>query len=309
MTARSLPYIYVTGAAFSGSTLLAFLLNSHPDITTVSETGGPMKKIDPVIYPCSCGAMMLECPFFTKLEARINALGSSFSLRDWKMEFELSKHRILDIPLVRPLQSDFLEAIRDRVVPHLPGYRSAIREIAQRNLAFARAALEVTGKRIFADAQKDSIRVKFLRDIEELDLFVIHLVRDARAGTVSFMRNENIADAATAARKWLRSNRNSERAAKYVSPDRWLTVRYEELSADPQQLLDRICDFTGARRVTVPDDIYAAEHHVIGNRMRLRRDRAIRPDESWKEALDERALRTIARIAGRANRRFGFDWP
>jgi hypothetical protein len=216
----NLPYIYVTGSAFSGSTLLAFLLNSHPDITTVSETGGPMKQIDPVIYPCSCGAMMLECPFFTKLESRINALGSTFSLRDWKMEFELSKHRVLDIPLVRPLQSDFLEAIRDRIVPRLPGYRAAIGEIARRNLAFARAALELTGKTFFADAQKDSIRVKFLQEIEELDLYVIHLVRDARAGTVSFMRNENIADPVKAARKWLRSNTNSARAAKYVSPDR-----------------------------------------------------------------------------------------
>jgi hypothetical protein len=308
MTVRKLPYLYITGAGYSGSTLLALLLNAHPEIASVGE--GAALTRNPRDHRCSCGDCISECPFFRAIEKRINELGTRFSLQQWNMRFEVSRRRLLNIPLVRPLRSTPLEEVRDRLVRFVPGYRKAIETLATMNLHFAQAVIGVTGKTVFADAEKDSIRIKFLRDIHELDLRAVHLVRDVRAGTASIMRNKRIADSTRATRLWLRANTNSERAKRYLSPDRWLTVTYSDLCLNTQKVMDRLADFVGARRFPVPSSIYEAEHHILGNKMRLKRDDgAVLADNSWEGALSEQQLRVIARVAGEANRRFGFDWP
>jgi hypothetical protein len=57
-------------------------------------------------------------------------------------------------------------------------------------------------------------------------------------------------------------------------------------------------------------DFYEGEHHILGNRMRLKGGNGVvEPDVSWKERLTDRDLDIIARIGGVANRFFGHDWP
>lgn len=315
MSPEKVPYLYVAGASFSGSTLLAFLLNAHPQMASVSEVAGVVPH-GPITadfidsYTCSCGKPLLECPFYRELEARIEAAGSTFDLRDWKTHFRVSRSRLIDVPLARNLGSGTAERIRDRLAPLFPGYRSAVDEVARRNLHFAQATLELTGKRVFVDAQKDPARVRFLGEMDSLDLRVIHLVRDARGGASSYMKNyPEKNDAATAARKWQSVNMAADRARRHVPAERWMRVRYDELCADHTAVLDRIADFAGADRAPIPENFYDTEHHIVGNRMRLGRRTGISRDESWKERLSESDLETIGRIAGRANRYFGFDWP
>lgn len=310
MSRSKIPYLYVTGASYSGSTLLASLLNAHPQMVSVSEMGGPIDSVIIERYFCSCGALLLQCPFFLELEQRINALGSSFSLTEWQTDYQLSKYRLLDIPLVRPLRNQFLERIRDRLIPFWPGYKETVSAISQRILHFAQAILEVSGKEVVVDAEKDSIRIKFLQDIEQLDLKVIHLIRDVRGGTASFMKNGKTDDVAWATRQWYIYNMNSERARRYISPRQWLRIKYSELCTDAQATMDYIADFVGVRRFPIPKDFYETKHHIIGNRMRLNKSPGvIKPDESWKDLFSERDLNIIARIGGAANRYFGYDWP
>lgn len=305
-----IPYLYITGSGYCGSTLLAFLLNIHPHMSTVSEMGGPDQTLGPVEeYLCSCGTLLVQCPFFLEVERRINAMGSSFDLRNWQLIFQLSKYRLLDIFLARPLGNVFLEQIRDSLVPLWPGYQHAVGIISRRIVHFAQAVLAIGGKEVFVDAQKDSIRIKFLRDIEQLDLKVIHLLRDVRAGTASFMRNHNTDNVVWATQAWYRSNMNAERARRFLAPHQWLRVRYEDLCVDPQGTVDCISDFVGVKRVPIAEDFYEGEHHILGNRMRLKRKGSIKLDESWKDRLTECDLDVIARIGGRANRYFGYDWP
>jgi len=253
----------------------------------------------------------LQCPFFLELERRINALGSSFKLTHWQTLFQLSQHRWLNIFLVRSLRYTCLERIRDRLVPLWPGYLHAIRVIGRRVVHLAQAVLAISGKELFVDAQKDAIRVKFLRDIGQLDLKVIHLVRDVRGAAASYVKNSRNDDIALAVRKWSIANAESERARRYVSPHQWLRITYDELCTDPQGTVDRITDLVGLRRAPIPEDIYDGEHHIIGNRMRLRSKGSgmVTLDESWKDRLTGRELEIIARIGGAANRRYGHHWP
>ena len=58
-----IPFLYVSSSSYSGSTLLAFLLNTHPDIFSVSEMDGwPYGEKE--AFRCSCGEILRECPFF-----------------------------------------------------------------------------------------------------------------------------------------------------------------------------------------------------------------------------------------------------
>ncbi len=308
ITGAKTPYLYITGASYSGSTLLAFLLNAHPHMVSISEMGGPIRSVVIERYRCSCGALMLQCPFFLELERRINTLGSSFNLTNWQTKFQLSPHKWLNMFLARSLRYTWAERIRDGLVPFWPGYRQAVSVIGRRVAHFAQAALAITGKEVFVDAQKNSIRVKFLQDIGQLDLKVIHLVRDVRGAVVSFMKYNH--DVASAARVWSATNAESERAGRYVCPQQWLRIRYDELCADPQGTVNLISDFSGVKQAPIPKDFYDGEHHILGNHMRLKSGPGVVvPDESWKDRLTEGDLNIIARIGGAQNRRYGHDWP
>jgi hypothetical protein len=309
ITRGRVSYIYVAGMGYSGSTLLAFLLHGHPQMASISEATGPDSSVKVDEFLCSCGALFLRCPFFLDVERRVNELGSSFSLRSWQTRFQLSEYRVIDIPLVRPLRSVCLEQVRDRLVPFWPGYGAAIKVISQRVLHLAQAVLAITGKRVFVDASKDSIRVKFLQSMDQLDLKVVHLVRDIRGGVASLMTYKGTDDVAWATRAWCRVNMNAERAKRYVSPHQWLRIRYTDLCADPQGTADRIADFIGVGRAAIFRDFYRGEHHIIGNSMRLKGTAIIEEDVSWTKRLTERDLNVISRIGGGANHYFGYDFP
>jgi len=207
------------------------------------------------------------------------------------------------------LRNVLLEQIRDRLVPFWPAYRQTIDSISQRVVHIAQATLEISGKEVFVDAKKDSMRVKFLQNIPQLDYKVIHLIRDVRGAVASIMKHSP-RSVVKATRVWCTANMNAERARRHVAPHQWLRLRYDELCDDPQGAVDRIADFVGVQRTEIPADFYTVEHHIIGNHMRLRQGSGvIKRDESWKACLTEQDLATVIRIGGKANQYFGHDWP
>ncbi|GJQ57448.1 MAG: hypothetical protein SCALA701_02490 [Candidatus Scalindua sp.] len=278
-------------------------------MVSISEVQGPIKNVVLDKYLCSCGELFLRCPFYLELEKRINELGGSFTLKDWHTKFLIYDHKWLNYFFVRPLRNSFLERIRDILVPLWPGYQKKIDNTCRQNVMLARSVLTISNKQIFVDAQKDSMRIKYFQESDKLDLYVIHLVRDVRGGVASIMKNLNINNVVKATKIWYTKNMNSERARRYVPPSRWFRLAYDDLCADTQGTIDRISDFVGCKRVTVPKNFYDSEHHIIGNRMRLTISGDIKRDDSWKKRLNQEDLKIIARIAGEANHFFGYDWP
>jgi hypothetical protein len=115
-------------------------------------------------------------------------------------------------------------------------------------------------------------------------------------------------DVATAARQWKHVNVEAERIGRYLPPESWLSLRYEALCADPAAVLDRIADFLGVSRVRM-EGFQSSPRHIIGNKMRMKGVSEIREDLSWQTTLTPKDLATIARVAGRASRGFGYAWP
>lgn len=302
------PFVLLVGGNYSGSTLAAFLLNSHPQITSIGEMA-PVWYVDPKDYSCSCGSAYLECPFNKALVAEMEILDPEFSLLDWGTRYDLTKSRLANAAFTRAVGSNVVDAIRHAVVASWPPFSSSLTATTARIEKVARAALAVTGKTWFVDTTKNPGRARYLARAPGIDLRIVHLVKDARQGAASLVKRGDD-DASSAAKRWKRTNLYAARTARLVEPDQFFRIRYPELAEDAQLVLDDLSAFLGIEPAAVPADFYATDHHVTGNAMRLREGAGvIRNDESWKTVLSEADLRDIARIAGDANHEFGFDWP
>lgn len=309
---RPVRYVCMPGAGFSGTTLLAFLLNSHSDCVSVGEATGLISRVALSDYQCSCGERFIQCAFWTRVSNRLREIGWPMDLyrtNFWDTHFRVTGYRYLDAALIRSLRNDALTDFRDAVVTRLPLIRDRLSRTAEVNRAFAQAITHVSGKSIFIDSSKDHVRPKLLARSPDLDVWAIHLVRDARANTASIMRHHGITDVRQAAHIWWRTNLEADRAWRRLPPERRLRVRYDDLCSTPQQTLDRIFRFLGVAPMRLPQNFRSVEHHIIGNSMRLSKSSAIRLDTSWKCQLTPSQLATIARISGQLNRHFGFDWP
>ena len=301
---------FVAGAGHSGSTLVSFVLNSNEHLFAIGEMHAPIYPKDrPEQRMCSCGATMNRCAFFAEISRRMNSEGLAFDPTSWDLQFQLGKGSALKRILTGSLRNTSAEAARDAIFSMFPPYRKARRRLEQQNVSFIRSALAITGARVFVDANKEPIRIHFLRRIPSIDLRVIHLVRDPRGYAHSRLRDRGVG-AAEAARAWMRTNTNVDRLRRLLPEQATTRLRYEQLCAHPEEALARIGQFLGVGPVRVPDDFRKPPHHIMGNKMRLGsggKPSTIRLDETWRKNLGARDLETIYSVTGRLAARYGFE--
>jgi hypothetical protein len=231
-----------------------------------------------------------------------------FETNFWNTHLRLSRNHLTNALLVRSLGWDALNRGRDAVVGRIPAARAAISRMAWNTWSLASAVLERTGKSVFVDTARDHQRPKYLGSFAMLDVKVIHLIRDPRGNSASIMKHTGV-DAATAARQWTHSNAEAARVRRYLPQERWMSLHYEALCADPGGVLDRISDFLGIGRPMMQQGFRNSVSHIIGNKMRMKGLGEIREDLSWQTTLGSAELSAIARIAGSTSRGLGYSWP
>lgn len=310
-TKSTIPYVCMPGSPYAGSTLLGFLLNSHPRCVSVGAATGLTARVDASTYRCSCGALFMRCAFWREVRSLTIALGHAVDIdrsNFWSTHVRVSRNRALNGLLVRSLGSPRLTAARDAVIGQVPSIRTALTEARASTLSLARAVVETSGKQVFVDTARDHQRPKYLAPTEGLDVRSIHLVRDPRGGVASIMKHTGV-DVATAAGQWKHYNAEADRVRHFIRPGSSILLQYEQLCADPQVTLDELSRFMGVEPAPLPEDLRSVEHHIIGNSMRLKGVEQIRIDESWRDVLRPEDLRTIARVTGRWSHRLGYAWP
>jgi hypothetical protein len=304
-------YVCLPGSRFTGSTLLGSLLNEHPDCASIGAATGLIWRTDLSSYQCSCGELFRKCEFWNHIAARTKSLGhpvNVFETNFWNTHLRLSRNRLTNALLARSLGWGPLNRGRDAVVGRFPGARAAISRMGWNTWSLASAVLERTGKTVFVDTARDHQRPKYLAPLPMLEVKVIHLIRDPRGNTASIVKHTG-ADVLTAARHWTHSNTEADRVRRYLPKERWMSLHYEALCADPAGVLDRISGFLGIGRPMMQHGFRGAVSHIIGNKMRMKGLGEIREDLSWRSTLSSAELSTIARIAGSTSRSFGYDWP
>ena len=299
-------FVYITSASFSGSTLLTFLLNTHPRIATIGEMKGT--PIDVETYRCSCGEPISRCRFWQRLVARVRERGIPFDLSDMWTQ---SGFRLPGAPLANRIISHQhrswpLELCRDAFLILSPACRRAFQRIVRTNEVFVQAVTELTDRPIFVDASKEAIRLKYLRRIESFRTKVIYLVRDGRGVMLSNMKHVGMSPE-FAAREWVSAQREISCALKAFAPRSRVRIRYEDLCRDPRGVMARVFWFIGVAPEEAVTDFRALEHHILGNAMRLDNRSDIQLDVRWRNELGPAELDIFERIGGRWNRKLGYD--
>jgi hypothetical protein len=298
-------FVVLASTAYSGSTLLSFLLGAHPEVATTSDVSGVRRQDKMDVFECSCRRRMLDCPFWQALADRMRARDhSDFELANFGLGFDYYGQGLRSKVLVGSLPVPALEGPRDRLATAFPGHTARMQTIADRNRDFADVVLDLTGARVFVDASKERMRIVHLQRhlAPRMDLRVIHLVRDVRGVVESNLRRAKKPGltAARAARNWATTNDLILRNLRSIPADRQTSVRYEDLCREPDATLGALFEFCAVDATVRVTDVASSDQHLIGNQMRLGSVAEIRLDERWRESLRQSELATIGRVAGDA---------
>ena len=160
-----------------------------------------------------------------------------------------------------------------------------------------RAVGRVTGSDVIVDSSKSPVYAAALSRIPDIDLRVVHQVRDVRASVHAWSKERAHTDLdgatmpryapLTTARLWTAWNLGAER----LRSGPYLRVRYEDFATDPRPAVRRILDFAGMHEVdadwTGERSVRIVGHHMVhGNPSRGETGSIeIRPDRGWTSAL------------------------
>ncbi len=298
MEERKIPYVFLTSHAYSGSTLTSFLLGSHPEIATVGMLTGPASHLDLKTYRCSCGQLFQQDPFWQDVTRKVNEYGLSYSLKEHMgTRIELGANSLLRRIRTASLRNNTLEEFRDWLMFNMwPSHEREMHELVRRNEIFAKAILDVSGKPIFLDTSKDPMRMRYMRLSPAIDLYVIHLIRDVRGVVTSIMSRRSDMNVEQATKHWLVAEHNIRRHLKTLPESRQIQVRYEDITSNTLETMNRLFTFMDARPLEQMDDFREVDNHILGNKMRKQGSSEIKTDERWRTVLSEKQLQLIDKI-------------
>jgi len=285
VTARVL---YVAGTGRSGSTLLARVLDRADGVFAAGELRYVWQRGLLEDRLCGCGEPFSRCPFWSEVMDR------AFDGRDVDAGQMVATQRTLT---------------RLRHVPRMltVGGQEAPAVYLEALSRLYRAVADVSRCELVVDSSKLPSYGFVLGNVPDLDVRVVHLVRDPRGAAYSWTRLKAQPDGDRDMQRmsvlkssslWLAWNASTPRL--FRDPGRYSLVRYEDLVARPRAVVDQILAFaghTGDGTPFVGERTVALErsHTVAGNPNRLESGRVeLREDQAWTSAMarPQRALVT-----------------
>lgn len=294
--------LYILSPSYSGSTLLTFLLATHPDIATIGELKASALG-DISVYHCSCGALLTECGFWKQVKTGIQALGGDLDFNDFGTHFRRAPayfRRLINLAVRSPAV-----AVPSNALLKL-AFGSRLNRILVQNDRLIQVISRVQNGRVFLDGSKDPERLKQFLDRMGDRVKVLHLIRDGRGVTNSFMRHYQTT-MPIAVKEIVKTNLACNRVMEMVPKSNGLRLRYEDFCKAPEASLASIFRLAGlnptpARRRSEP-----AEFHILGNAMRLEFGKPIKLDEKWRASLTPEDLRIFYSVAGDMNKDYGYS--
>ena len=84
-------FVSIETTAYSGATLLALWLGSHPCIATIGEMSGLLPRNDPDEYLCSCGEVIGICAFWRSVISAMERRGFELELDNFNTRFRFGR--------------------------------------------------------------------------------------------------------------------------------------------------------------------------------------------------------------------------
>jgi hypothetical protein len=298
--------LFLGGLGRSGTTLVERLLGELPGVCALGEVVHLWQRDLRDDERCGCGARFSACTFWTRVG--VEAFGG------W--------HHV-DVDRVHALR-DAVE--RTRHIPRLATAVEAPDEVHEYAAFYSRvyaAAAAVSGASVVVDSSKHSALAHVLRWAGDIDLRVVHVVRDPRG--VAYSWTKTVARPETdgteemtryspgrSAMLW-----NAHNAAFGLLARRGVAVhriRYEEFLRDPRAALGELASFAGlplgATDLGFVSDEHAdlqVGHSAAGNPMRFTVGRlSLRRDDAWQRSLPAAQRRLVGTVCAPMLRAYGY---
>jgi len=310
---EGLRVIYLGGLGRSGSTLLERLLGELPGVSALGEVVHMWRRGVVEDERCGCGEAFSSCGFWSQV-------GKS-AFDGWD---KISVDRLTRLREATD---------RTRFIPLLAGRRLSaagrerLTEYTDHYLRVYEAVAEATGAATLIDSSKHASLAFCLRRRPEIDLRVVHLVRDSRAVAYSWTTRVARPDASAesymttyppvrAAAQWNIENYAIALLARRGTPV--LRVRYEDLVAAPEQTMLLLAEFAGLGADASALDFIGTEgdsrfavlheaHTASGNPMRFATGKiGIRGDERWQTAMPDAHRRTVTAMTLPLLKHYGY---
>jgi hypothetical protein len=299
--------LFILGTTRCGSTILENVLGSAPGFFAAGEIHMLWRGMARG-FRCGCGQEIASCPFWSAVLTEVGSPDDPNEVYRW----QLAQARMLHTP--RLLRTDRWpvtgRADLDRYVDLLRRLYPEVRR--------------ASGADVIVDSSKTPAAAAILERLDEIDLSILHLVRDPRGVAFSWERGRPAGEDAHGPReyspgpvrtsgRWVSTNVLGDSVRRRLPAARTMLLRYEDFAEHPKQVVEAICRFVGAPSDRLPfiDDRtvrLAVGHAVSGNRSRFSEgDVEIRLDDAWR-----RAPRSTQLIASTLTApwlgRYGYRW-
>ena len=185
------------------------------------------------------------------------------------------------------------------------------------------AMLSQSGKRTIVDSSKLPGRAMALARIPEIDLRVIHIVRDGRGVAWSLAKayNRDVKSGlqreikpksvSRTALRWSVVNLQTEYLSRRLDPKKVMRVRYEDFVSNPSGVMQEIGTFADLDFGEVGEKLQRGEpicpsHQIAGNRLRMNASISLAKDESWRSMMPPGQQVSFRRLGGWMLRRYGY---
>ncbi|GAA5178405.1 sulfotransferase [Rugosimonospora acidiphila] len=299
--------IFIGGLGRSGTTLLERVLGELPGVCALGEVVHLWRRDLCDDERCGCGRRFSGCRFWSRVGER--AFGG------WQ---NIDPVRVMAL-------RDAVE--RSRHIPRLAGRRLAdphgelVAEYATYYARLYRGAAQVSGAGAVVDSSKHASLAYCLRWSDQIDLRVVHMVRDSRGVAYSWARTPDRPASAPARPDRYQPGRaamlwNAHNAAFGLLRRRGVPVhrvQYERLLADPAATVRRIAEFA---ELGDPGPLDFLDHDAVrlgpchsagGNPMRFATgELPLLRDEGWRASIPPRQRRLVGALTAPLLTMYGY---
>jgi hypothetical protein len=298
-----IPVIYIAGAGRSGSTILGEVLGMLSGAVHLGEVRGLFDyTVDPSeLYVCSCGQLYRKCAFWNPLFTKLFGKDWPNTVSKFGVQGRLPSMKSL---LWRQFTPRVNTLYIDRVAKTIP---------------VVKAALIQSSSFIVIDSSKGASFAWLLAQTGEVNLLIVHLVRDPRGVLYSWMRHAIPIHDAIVGRSTLRTRAFYESLIQWILPNGgahllqflglpYMRIKYEDFVADPDKTVNLVIQ--NAKKVEIPlqgsvnsmdllkNRKVLLKGHLIAGNSRVKTKQGVVPielDDSWKYKLSvwEKAVLNI----------------
>jgi hypothetical protein len=284
--------LYIAGWARSGSTVIEQVLAQADGWVACGELNSVWRN-----YVCGCGVPVFDCEFWKPI-----------------LNETLARHPEPDTAAVIALREQALAQRPTTLAAIARERRKGFRPDSPRGrylsvlLDLYASVADETAADVIIDSSKTAADAYLIAALTDLELYVLHLVRDPRATAYSWYRKTQpsygdqaggrnpakwpLVSPRRSSVNWMRRHAVIDLLVRPLLGSRYMRMRYEDFAAHPQRAAQSICSFMGEQDANLPflgERVIRVDptHTASGNPVRFTdRQLEIRLDDEWRARMD-----------------------